>query len=153
MKLFIIVLIIYFSSANATPEFEGRGGEELASEISNMLLRVYGCLDLQKLCIIPKQQCWVLYIDILVRIYLSNYYFTYQNYNMLDIVCKFLLVVRMIWYQKLDFVISKYIFSDIKKKDFLISKNRFSDIKNFIFWYQELYSIFWYNMCVRWYSM
>lgn len=96
MKLFIIVLIIYFSSANATPEFEGRGGEELASEISNMLLRVYGCLDLQKLCIIPKQQCWVLYIDILVRIYLSNYYVTCQNYNMLDIVCKFLLVVRMI---------------------------------------------------------
>ena len=73
MKLFIIVLIIYFSSANATPEFEGRGGEELASEISNMLLRVYGCLDLQKLCIIPKQQCWVLYIDILVKIDLGNY--------------------------------------------------------------------------------
>ena len=34
-----------------------------------MLIRVYnspGCLDLQNLCIIPKQQCWVLYIDILV---------------------------------------------------------------------------------------
>ncbi|CAG2194266.1 exosome complex component RRP42-like [Mytilus edulis] len=56
-------------SANATPEFEGRGGEELASEISNMLIRVYdcpGCVDLQKLCIIPKQQCWILYIDILL---------------------------------------------------------------------------------------
>lgn len=56
-------------SANATPEFEGRGGEELASEITNMLIRVYnspGCLDLKELCIIPKQQCWVLYIDILL---------------------------------------------------------------------------------------
>ncbi|KAJ8303220.1 hypothetical protein KUTeg_019616 [Tegillarca granosa] len=56
-------------SANATPEFEGRGGEELATEISGMLNRAYdcpACLDLQKLCVIPNQQCWVLYIDILL---------------------------------------------------------------------------------------
>ncbi|KAK3085656.1 hypothetical protein FSP39_006759 [Pinctada imbricata] len=56
-------------SANAAPEFEGRGGEELATEISNMLARAYDCprcLDLHKLSIIPGQQCWVLYIDILL---------------------------------------------------------------------------------------
>ncbi|KAK6178478.1 hypothetical protein SNE40_013264 [Patella caerulea] len=56
-------------SANATPEFEGRGGEELATEISTVLSRCYdnsGCLDLKSLCIIPKQQCWILYIDVLL---------------------------------------------------------------------------------------
>ncbi|XP_071091631.1 exosome complex component RRP42-like [Haliotis cracherodii] len=56
-------------SANATPEFEGRGGEELATEISTMLSRAYdcpSCLDLQSLCVIPKQQCWVLFVDILL---------------------------------------------------------------------------------------
>ena len=59
----------YCSSANATPEFEGRGGEELAVEISNMLTRAYdcpSCLDLHKLCVVPGQQCWVLYVDVLV---------------------------------------------------------------------------------------
>lgn len=56
-------------SANATPEFEGRGGEELAVEISNMLTRAYdcpSCLDLHKLCVVPGQQCWVLYVDVLL---------------------------------------------------------------------------------------
>ncbi|XP_041376062.1 exosome complex component RRP42-like [Gigantopelta aegis] len=56
-------------SANATPEFEGKGGDELAVEISNMLVRAYdcpGCLNLESLCVIPKQQCWVLYVDILL---------------------------------------------------------------------------------------
>lgn len=56
-------------SANATPEFEGRGGEELAVEISNMLTRAYdcpSCLDLNKLCVVPGQQCWVLYVDVLL---------------------------------------------------------------------------------------
>ncbi|KAK3610036.1 hypothetical protein CHS0354_032393 [Potamilus streckersoni] len=56
-------------SANATPEFEGRGGEDLALEISNMLTRAYDCpkcLDLGKLCVIKGQQCWVLYVDILL---------------------------------------------------------------------------------------
>lgn len=71
-----IVFINDFSSANATPEFEGRGGEELATEISGMLYRAYdcpACLDLQKLCVIPNQQCWVLYIDVLVSIYYVPY--------------------------------------------------------------------------------
>ncbi|KAK2192227.1 hypothetical protein NP493_36g01044 [Ridgeia piscesae] len=56
-------------SANATPKFEGRGGEELASEISTFLTRAYAhphCLDLKLLCVIPRQQSWVLYIDVLL---------------------------------------------------------------------------------------
>ncbi|CAH1779932.1 unnamed protein product, partial [Owenia fusiformis] len=56
-------------SANATPDFEGRGGEDLALEISSMLARAYdcpSCLDTQALGIIKREQCWVLYVDILI---------------------------------------------------------------------------------------
>lgn len=58
-------------SANATPEFEGRGGEELALEISNTLQKAYQsskAFQLKDLCILPRQQCWKLYVDILVRV-------------------------------------------------------------------------------------
>lgn len=58
------------SSANATPEFEGRGGEELGVEISNTLYRVFNnkhSIDLKRLCISPGEHCWVLYVDVLVR--------------------------------------------------------------------------------------
>ena len=37
-------------TANATPQFEGRGGEELATQIAGMLYRAYDhpeCLDLK----------------------------------------------------------------------------------------------------------
>jgi len=56
-------------SANATPAFEGRGGEDLATEISRVLSRSYqspNVLDLSKLCILPGRTCWILYVDILV---------------------------------------------------------------------------------------
>ncbi|CAG5123276.1 unnamed protein product, partial [Candidula unifasciata] len=56
-------------SANATPAFEGRGGEELASEITAMLSRAYnspGVIDFTSLCVLPGQQCWLLYVDILL---------------------------------------------------------------------------------------
>lgn len=56
-------------SANATPEFEGRGGEELGTEIANMLVKSYqsaNCLDMKKLCILEHKQCWKLFIDILI---------------------------------------------------------------------------------------
>ncbi|XP_071444207.1 exosome complex exonuclease RRP42 [Hetaerina americana] len=56
-------------SANATPAFEGRGGEELAYEISSSLSKAYGnqsAFDLRPLCILPGQQCWKLYVDILI---------------------------------------------------------------------------------------
>lgn len=58
-----------YSSANATPEFEGRGGEQLANSISNMMQRAYHssqAFDLKQLCILEGKQCWKLYIDILV---------------------------------------------------------------------------------------
>jgi exosome complex component RRP42 len=56
-------------SANATPEFEGRGGEDLATEISRLLGRAYGhksVFDLDQLIVLEGVQCWVLYIDILI---------------------------------------------------------------------------------------
>lgn len=56
-------------SANATPAFEGRGGEELGTEISNSLAAAYQspqAFDLAALCILPGQQCWKLYVDILI---------------------------------------------------------------------------------------
>ncbi|XP_026319541.1 exosome complex component RRP42 [Hyposmocoma kahamanoa] len=56
-------------SANATPEFEGRGGEQLANTISNMMLRAYHtsqAFKLKQLCILEGKQCWKLYIDILI---------------------------------------------------------------------------------------
>ncbi|KAM8966387.1 exosome complex component RRP42 [Pelodytes ibericus] len=56
-------------SANATPEFEGRGGEELGTEIANVLYKIFdnkSSLDLQSLCIQPREHCWVLYVDVLL---------------------------------------------------------------------------------------
>ncbi|KAL4234142.1 Exosome complex component RRP42 [Mactra antiquata] len=56
-------------SANATPEFEGRGGEDLANEISNMLARAYdcpSCLDMRKLCVVEGKKCWIVYVDVLL---------------------------------------------------------------------------------------
>ena len=46
-------------SANATPEFEGRGGDELAAEISRTLTRAYRdpqVFDLKSLCLLPGRQ-------------------------------------------------------------------------------------------------
>ncbi|KAH3772642.1 exosome complex component RRP42-like [Dreissena polymorpha] len=62
-------------SANATPEFEGRGGEELATELSSMLARAYqcpSCLDLRKLSVVEGKQCWIIYVDVLVLEYGGN---------------------------------------------------------------------------------
>lgn len=56
-------------SANATPQFEGRGGEELGTEIAHMLAKAYqtsDALDLKTLCILEHKQCWKLYVDILI---------------------------------------------------------------------------------------
>jgi exosome complex component RRP42 len=58
------------SSAHASPKFEGRGGEELSSELSRILERACSnksAVDLKSLSITPQQQCWVLYVDALVR--------------------------------------------------------------------------------------
>lgn len=59
------------SSANATPEFEGRGGEELGVELSNTLYKVFNnkhSVDLKGLCISAGEHCWVLYVDVLVSL-------------------------------------------------------------------------------------
>lgn len=59
----------YFSSANATPAFEGRGGDELATEIANSLstaFRSARALDLTRLCIYEGRKCWKMNVDILV---------------------------------------------------------------------------------------
>ncbi|XP_067931996.1 exosome complex exonuclease RRP42-like [Watersipora subatra] len=56
-------------SANAAPEFEGRGGEELANDISSTLSRAYedrNTLNLEGLCVAQGQHCWLLYIDVLL---------------------------------------------------------------------------------------
>ncbi|CAN8024607.1 unnamed protein product [Ixodes persulcatus] len=56
-------------TANADPEFEGRGGEDIAAEISSALAQAYRspkCLDLRSLAVVPGQQVWVLYVDILL---------------------------------------------------------------------------------------
>lgn len=67
----LIYLVMFLSSsANATPEFEGRGGEELANQIAKFMQRCYSSsdtLNLSDLCVLPKVQCWILYIDILVK--------------------------------------------------------------------------------------
>lgn len=67
-------MCVYLSSANATPDFEGRGGEDLATEISNTLTTAYssnGVFDYAKLCILKGRKCWKLYVDILVKIYIK----------------------------------------------------------------------------------
>ncbi|KAI4470194.1 exosome complex exonuclease ribosomal rna processing protein [Holotrichia oblita] len=56
-------------SANATPDFEGRGGESLATEISNTLTAAYSSnsvFDYTKLCILKGRKCWKIYVDILI---------------------------------------------------------------------------------------
>jgi len=64
-------------SANSLLDFEGRGGEELALEISNCLRITYSsphAFDLKSLCILPKHQCWKLYVDILILQCAGNLY-------------------------------------------------------------------------------
>ncbi|KAG7176928.1 Exosome complex exonuclease RRP42-like, partial [Homarus americanus] len=54
-------------SANAAPEFEGRGGEDLGTSLSSMLERVYSSphtLDTSKLCVVPGKYVKGLYVDI-----------------------------------------------------------------------------------------
>jgi len=56
-------------SANASPAFEGRGGDNLAADISRVLSSAYASpdvFDLRDLCILNSKTCWILYVDILV---------------------------------------------------------------------------------------
>lgn len=85
----------FFSSANATPEFEGRGGEELGTKLSNTLYKVFNnkrSIDLKSLCICAGEHCWVLYVDVLVSrsvqrcLLLPKIFFFFNIYFFL--VCK-----------------------------------------------------------------
>jgi len=56
-------------SANATPEFEGKGGNELAEDIASSLSTAYAndiALDCRRLCLVNGKICWLLYIDVVI---------------------------------------------------------------------------------------
>jgi len=55
-------------TANASPNFEGKGGDEISWELSNGLAQVINCqtLDLKSLLIVPFKHCWALFIDVVV---------------------------------------------------------------------------------------
>lgn len=56
-------------SPNATPQFQGRGGDDLSAIIKSLLTRAYKnrlAVNLEKLCVIPKRNCWALYVDVLI---------------------------------------------------------------------------------------
>jgi len=52
---------------SASPEFEGKAGEELNHELARMMAQLMkGGLDLKSLCLLPGKICWVLYVDVMV---------------------------------------------------------------------------------------
>ncbi|KAK9666005.1 hypothetical protein RND81_14G152900 [Saponaria officinalis] len=55
-------------SATAAPMYQGKGGEELSSELALALQKgLFGAgIDLSSLCIVEGKTCWDLYIDCLV---------------------------------------------------------------------------------------
>lgn len=66
------LFIFYYlpsSCPSASPEYEGRGADDLniklASVIEQLMLSS-DFINLSSLCLIPKRQCWILYIDALV---------------------------------------------------------------------------------------
>lgn len=60
------------SSPSASQQFEGRGADDLNTALTLSLDRLFNGpqngLDLSKLCIVPGQQCWVIYVDAMVKI-------------------------------------------------------------------------------------
>ncbi|GFX30828.1 exosome complex component RRP42 [Trichonephila clavipes] len=64
------------STPHANLEFEGRGGDDFSSEVSHILTQVCNnekLVNLKSLCVIPGQQVWVLYVDIMVLGYGGNF--------------------------------------------------------------------------------
>ncbi|KAI7863722.1 ribosomal protein S5 domain 2-type protein [Spinellus fusiger] len=57
-------------SPSASQQFEGRGADDLNNALTLSLDRLLNGpqsgIDLAKLCIIPGQQCWVIYVDAMV---------------------------------------------------------------------------------------
>ena len=63
-----------FSSALASPKFQGREGETLGHHLAHRLSDLYNnsnCIDLESLSIIPGQFCWIIYVDALVSSFIS----------------------------------------------------------------------------------
>jgi exosome complex component RRP42 len=57
-------------SASASQEFEGRGAEELNKKLSQSLEQFVGhIIDKERLLILKGEQCWVVYIDVLILAY------------------------------------------------------------------------------------
>jgi hypothetical protein len=71
------------SSPIASQQFAGRGADDFNNELTQMLDRVLngpqGGINLEKLCIIPKQQCWIVYIDAIVSLYCLYIIVIYMN--------------------------------------------------------------------------
>jgi exosome complex component RRP42 len=56
-------------SPSASPEFEGRGGESLNTELAQFFercLQSKGVLDLRSLSLLDGKQCWILHVDVIV---------------------------------------------------------------------------------------
>ncbi|KAI8382256.1 ribosomal protein S5 domain 2-type protein [Blakeslea trispora] len=57
-------------SPSASQQFEGRGADEINNTLTLALDRIFNSgqngIDLESLCIIPGQQCWIIYIDAMV---------------------------------------------------------------------------------------
>lgn len=57
-------------SANASPKFEGRGGEDIAQEIVFVLTNsLIPAIDRKSLCISSGHKVWIIYIDVLILEY------------------------------------------------------------------------------------
>ncbi|CAG8433084.1 10713_t:CDS:2 [Diversispora eburnea] len=60
----------------ASQQFAGRGADDINNELTQLVDRVLngpqGGLNLEKLCIIPGEECWIVYIDALVLDYGGN---------------------------------------------------------------------------------
>jgi len=62
-----IVEISVDCSANASPKFEGRGGEDLAQELVFILSNaITPAIDRRSLCISEGHKVWIIYIDVLI---------------------------------------------------------------------------------------
>lgn len=70
-ELFLTCLSTLLSSPSASQQFEGHGADDLNNELTQALQRVLGgpqCgINFEKLCIIKGQQCWIVYIDAMVK--------------------------------------------------------------------------------------
>lgn len=57
-------------SANASPKFEGRGGEDIAQEIVFVLTNaLIPAIDRKSLCISKGHKVWIIYVDVLILEY------------------------------------------------------------------------------------